>query len=65
MTVPVTDGATPGTTSPQRVEIVVSYPEVAEVPKRFPTPEEIFAAAAPALARVRDRSARDDRGVAG
>jgi len=54
VTVPVADGVTPGKTSPHRVEVVVGYTEIAEVPKRFPTPEEIFAAAAPVLA-CRDR----------
>jgi hypothetical protein len=50
MTVPAADGATPGKTSSQRIEVVVSYTGTVEVPKRFPTPEEMIAAAGPVLA---------------
>jgi hypothetical protein len=50
VTVPVTDGASPGKTSSQRVKVVVGYTTIVDVAKGFPTPEEILAAAAPVLA---------------
>jgi hypothetical protein len=50
VTVPVADGATPDKASPQRVEVVVGHTEIVEIPKPFPTADEMIAAAAPVLA---------------